>query len=204
MLVLGVVGAMGSGKTLVLEMFGVLGAATIRADDLSRELLIPDSAITRQVRAEFGDEYFDSGGNLLRGKLAAAIFTSESARSRLNAIMYPAMVSLLEGKLCEIGRCSHKPVMVAVEAANLHEMGGARLVDHVLRVTAPSQVRLRRIQARDELSVDEAQKRLDSHIAAGMDASPANYELNSVKPVAQLQEDVLRLYRVLVGCAVET
>lgn len=204
MLVLGVVGAMGSGKTLVLDMLGALGAVTIRADDLSRELLTPASAITRQVRTEFGDEYFDADGNLLRGKLAAAIFASESARSRLNAIMYPAMVSLLEGKLREIGRCSHKPVMVAVEAANLHEMGADSLVDCVLRVTAPGQVRLCRIQARDELSADEAQKRLDSHIAAGMDVGPANYELNSDRPVAHLQEDVQRLYRVLVGCALET
>lgn len=189
---------MGSGKTLVLEMLGALGAVTIRADDLSRELLTPDSAITRQVRAEFGDEYFDADGNLLRGKLAAAIFSSESARSRLNAIMYPAMVALLEKKLRQIAHCLRQPAMVAVEAANLHEMGADSLVDCVLRVTAPGQVRLQRIQARDGLSADEAQRRLDSHMAAGLDVGPADYELDSDRPVAQLKADVQRLYRVFI------
>jgi dephospho-CoA kinase len=122
MIVLGIVGAMGSGKTVVLEILGELGAAIIRADDLSRELLTPVSDTTQAVRVEFGEDFFDANGHLLRGKLAALIFSSEDARGRLNAIIYPAMLGLLRRQLEQICNRHCSPALMAVEAANLHEM----------------------------------------------------------------------------------
>ena len=199
MIVLGIVGAMGSGKTVVLEILGELGAAIIRADDLSRELLTPVSDTTQAVRVEFGEDFFDANGHLLRGKLAALIFSSEDARGRLNAIIYPAMLGLLRRQLEQICNRHCSPALVAVEAANLHEMGGDRLMDRVLRVTAPMQVRQERIQLRDGLSVQEAQVRLASHTAAGLDQGAADYELPTDKPITQLRADVQRLYQSLIS-----
>ncbi len=197
MTVLGIVGPMGSGKTFVLEALRRLGAVTIKADDLSRELLQPGAELTAKVRQAFGDECFDSQGHLLRGKLAELIFASEPARQRLNAIMYPAMRGLLRERLGQFRKLATPPALVAVEVANLYEMGAAGLVDYVLSVTASRPVREQRIRSRDYLSAAEARRRLDVHAAAGLDDNPADFEISTDKNGGQLQAEVEALYRRL-------
>ena len=199
MTVLGIVGPMGSGKTFVLETLGRLGAVTIKADDLSRELLQPGAALTGKIRQTFGEEFFDSEGNLLRGKLAELIFASEEARQRLNCIMYPGMVVLLQERLAQLREATPPPALVAVEAANLYEMGADRLVDYILNVTASRPVREQRIRTRDNLTVAETKRRLDAHAAAGLDNSPADFEINTDKNAGQLQAEVEALYQRLTG-----
>ncbi len=199
MTVLGIVGPMGSGKTFVLEILGRLGAVTIEADDLSRELLQPGAALTGKIRHAFGEEFFDSEGNLLRGRLAELIFASEQARQRLNDIMYPAMVGLLQERLAQLREATVPPALVTVEAANLYEMGADRLVDYVLNVTASRPVREHRIRTRDNLTVAETKRRLDAHAAAGLDDSPADLEINTDKNAGQLQAEVEALYQRLTG-----
>ncbi len=199
MTVLGIVGPMGSGKTFVLEILGRLGAVTIKADDLSRELLQPGAALTGKIRQTFGDEFFDSEGNLLRSRLAELIFASEEARQRLNDIMYPAMVVLLQQRLAQLREATAPPAVVAVEAANLYEMGADRLVHHILNVTAPRPVREQRIRNRDNLTVAETRRRLDAHAAAGLDDSRADFEINTDTNAGQLQGEVEALYQRLTG-----
>ena len=63
---IGVVGPTGAGKSVVLRMLAALGAVTIEADDLSRELLRPGAPLTERIRAEFGDEYLRQDGSLKR------------------------------------------------------------------------------------------------------------------------------------------
>ncbi len=199
MTVLGIVGPMGSGKSHMLDIFGRLGAFTIRADDLSRELLQPGVPLTLAIKRTFGEEYFDGEGRLLRGKLASAIFASETARRRLNEIMYPAMVSGLRQRLQELRSAPSPPALVVVEAANLYEMGADELVDHVLSVTAPRPVREERIRRRDGLTLGETRRRLDAHAAAGLDDSRADFEISTDTEEGQLQADVEALYGRLVG-----
>ncbi len=90
MIVLGLIGPIGAGKTHVLNLFGRFGAATIKADDLSRQLQRSGTRVMCQLQREFGGEYFDREGALLRSSLARLIFSDETARERLNAIMYPS------------------------------------------------------------------------------------------------------------------
>ena len=135
MLVIGLVGATGAGKTAVLRRFGELGARTVAADELSREVLAPGAPALRQVRDAFGDEYFDAQGHLLRKALGNLIFREEAARRRLDGIVHPLMTELLRARLAQWRR---EDVAVAVvESAVLEEMGAAGLVDVLVREDAP-------------------------------------------------------------------
>lgn len=196
MVVVGVFGAMGAGKTVVLDMLNNLGAVAIRADDVSRELLQPRSDICRDIRRAFGDEYFDND-RLRRAKLGRLIFQDEAARKRLNRIMYPAMKEALGTKINALAQQPLPPVIVAVEAANLFEMGADDLADVTLGITAPHHVRADRIRKRDGISYQEARRRLEAQKAAGLDRHTADFEIDTEKGKEQLRREIAHLYEML-------
>ncbi|MBU0607786.1 MAG: dephospho-CoA kinase, partial [Armatimonadetes bacterium] len=196
MLVIGLVGAIGAGKSEVMRLLEDLGARTVAADELSREVLAPGQPALVEVRAAFGDEYFDATGALRRRRLGELVFQDEAARQRLDAIVHPHMTAALERRLAE-WRAEGVPVAV-VESAVLEEMGARPLVDRVVRVTAPFAVRLARLMARDGSSEAEAQRRLEAHRRLGLEAPPAEYEIENAGDRAQLRTRVEHLWAELV------
>jgi dephospho-CoA kinase len=171
-LVIGVVGGIGAGKTEVLRLLAGLGAATVAADELNREALAPGQPVLDKVRQAFGDQYFDDQGQLRRRELGDLIFHGEAARVRLERIVHPVMLELLRRRL-EVWRTSGAKAG-AVEAAVLARMGALGLVDRVLLVTAPERARGERLAARDGLGARETQERLTAHRRLGLDEPPAD------------------------------
>lgn len=172
MLVIGVVGGIGAGKTEVLRLLAAHGAATVGADELNREVLAPGRPALERVRAAFGSDFFDSSGRLRRRELAKLVFRDDAARAKLEAIVHPAMRELLRERL-EVWRQSGVKV-AAVEAAVLAQMGALGMVDRVLLVTAPACCREQRLVGRDGLDRAEVRHRLALHERLGLDDWPAD------------------------------
>ncbi len=198
MIVLGVAGPLASGKSTVLEMLEELGAATLRADDVSRELLQPGQPVLEQVRAAFGDEYLAPAGELQRNKLAELIFADCQARQRLNRIMHPPMVARLREILDEYRRANAPPPMVAIEAAILHQMGLDQIVDKVLLVTASEPMRIRRLCQRDGISTPQAQQRVELHDELGLGEIEADYIIDTSGELAETCQQVTNLWTQLM------
>jgi dephospho-CoA kinase len=196
MLVIGLVGATGAGKTQVLRILESLGAHTVAADELSRQVLAPNAPALSSVREAFGDAYFDAEGNLIRKALGNLIFSDETARRRLDAIVHPMMTDLLRQKL---EQWRHEGVAVAVvESAVLEEMGALSLVDVLVRVDAPRNVRAARLQARDNLTAAEAEARLQAHERLALDAPATEYAIINDDNDESLRRRVEQLWRTLV------
>lgn len=191
--VIGLVGGIGCGKTEVLRLLAELGAVTVAADELSREVLAPGQPALEQVRQAFGAQYFDCEGRLLRPRLGALIFADEAARQRLDGIMHPAMTALLEARLAQ-WRAEGRAV-AAVEAAVLEEMGALPLVDTVLLVTAPAEARLGRLQARDGLTAEQARERLAAHQRLGLDTPAADEVICNAGDLGALKNEVELFWR---------
>ncbi len=198
MIVLGVAGPLASGKSTVLKMLEELGAATLRADDVSRELLQPGQPILERVRAAFGEEYFTPEGKLQRKKLAELIFANSEARQRLNQIMHPPMVARLREIADEYRRSDAPPPVVAIEAAILHQMGLDQIVDKVLLVTASQETRIRRLYQRDGISEEEAQKRVKLHDELGLGEVKADYVIATNGKLAETRQQVASLWAQLI------
>ncbi|MGE5532131.1 MAG: dephospho-CoA kinase [Bacteroidota bacterium] len=197
MLVIGLVGATGAGKTQVLRIFESLGARAVAADELSREVLAPGAPSLSTVREAFGDAYFDAEGSLIRKALGNLIFTDETARRRLDAIVHPLMTDLLRQKL---EQWRHANVAVAVvESAVLEEMGALSLVDVLVRVDAPRELRAARLQARDHLTAAEAEARLQAHERLALDAPATDYAIINDNNDESLRRRVEQLWRTLVS-----
>lgn len=179
-------------------MLRELGAATLRADDASRELLSGESCLLSEIRKRLGSHLFRPDGTLDRAATAALIFADPEARRALERITHPPMVAWLRDQLENLRRTCPPPKIAVVEAAILTHMGARPLVDCVVRVDAPYEVRRRRIQERDGISADEADRRLRLQEEMGLSAEDADYVLDASGSLEETREQVRDLYQVLL------
>jgi dephospho-CoA kinase len=198
MVVIGVVGPIGAGKTAVLRFLEQLGARTVAADELSREVLAPGQPALQLIREAFGDQYFDAEGHLIRKALGNRIFSDEAARRRLDDLVHPLMTRLLAERLAQWREAG--VAVAVVESAVLEEMGALGLVDRLLLVTAPESVRLQRLQERDHLSEEEAARRVSAHERLELEAAQADFRLDNGGSLESLRRQVEQLWPRLVGC----
>jgi dephospho-CoA kinase len=196
--VIGLIGPVAAGKSLVLAEMERLGAVTIRADDVSRALLAPGQPLLDAVFAAFGERYRRPDGSLDRRALGQLIFSDEEARARLEGILHPAMVARMAEMITAERERPCPPPAVVVEAANLAPMGGLKLVDVTVMVTAERETRVRRLMARDGMTRAEAEALVNLHEALGLEAFPADYVLVNDGDEADLRTAVQRLGRALV------
>ena len=91
MILVGLTGGIGSGKTTVSAMLAARGAVIIDADQITRELQVPGSAVLDEIVGAFGSNVLDSSGALDRAALAAKVFGDPEALKQLNKIVHPAV-----------------------------------------------------------------------------------------------------------------
>ena len=154
MMIIGITGPTGAGKTTALEVLGSMGFEIVDCDALYYELLRTSLPLRRALEDAFGPVFLPDG-QLDRRALAARVFTAPEELQRLNGIVFPAVRGAVEEK---IFHSSQK--RLAIDAVNLVESGIGALCGATVAVTAAPEVRLRRIMARDGLSEDQAGARI--------------------------------------------
>jgi len=163
MLVIGLTGGIGSGKSTVSEMLRAKGAVVISADLVGHEVYRPDTAVWDEVVAAFGRDVLTADREIDRRKLGSIVFADPEARRRLNAITHPPMRRQMAERLDDLRR---QGVRVAVlEAALLIEAGWVDLADEVwLTLVGPAEA-AQRLMARSGLSREEAEARIASQLS---------------------------------------
>lgn len=156
MTVIGITGPTGSGKTTALEELQKLDFQVVDCDRLYYELLREDASLRRKLTEAFGSVFLPDG-QLDRAALSARVFGDQKELDRLNRIVYPAVRAGVEKKLA----ACRKPGFV-IDAINLIESGLGELCDYTIGITAPPDVRLKRIMARDNISQERAQARINA------------------------------------------
>ena len=157
MRVLGLTGGIGSGKSLVAEMFRKLGAEVIDADRLARDVVEPGQPALNEIVMAFGRDVLLPDGSLNRVSLAAIIFADAAARQRLNAITHPRIRARME---TEVAARNQRSGILILDIPLLYENGLAGSVEKVIVVWVDPRTQLQRLTERDRLSVDEARRRI--------------------------------------------
>ena len=143
---LGVTGGIGSGKSVVARLFGVLGAPLYNADARAKALMEEDAALMDGIKGLFGVDSYQAGGRLNRVHLAARAFGDAALSRQLNALVHPAVEADYEAW----ASLPRPGIAYTVkEAALLFEAGTYRRVHFVLNVSAPESIRIARTLARD-------------------------------------------------------
>lgn len=144
MLKVGITGGIGSGKSVVCEVFTHLGIPVYSADDHAKMLMHKDRELKNAIKSVFGEVYLPEGG-LDRARLAEKVFNNPEALKQLNNLVHPAVQKDYHAWLER-----HKDAPYTVkEAAIIFEIGSADQYDHVVLVTAPDELRIERVMHRD-------------------------------------------------------
>ena len=157
MLKLGVTGRIGSGKSIVCQIFSTLGIPVYRADERAKELVNSNSELQKVIISEFGNESFvNSVYN--RPYIASVVFKDQKKLSALNRIIHPVVE-----KDYSIWLADKKKFHYTVyEAAILFESGASEKMDYILVIDAPENELINRVMKRDNLSRAEVELRLNN------------------------------------------
>ena len=162
MLVIGLTGSIGTGKSEAARYLAQLGAEVIDADQVGHEAYTPQSEAWHNVVGAFGKEILDSSGEIDRKKLGAIVFSNPDQLSRLNQIMHPLMARMVAEKIEDL---RGQGVEVAVvEAALLFEAGWDSLVEEVWVTDSSEDLVIQRLSERSGLTQEEARKRISSQM----------------------------------------
>lgn len=160
MLIIGLTGGIGSGKSAVCALFSQFDVPVIDADVIARQVVQPGQPALAQVRSAFGKEILTADGQLDRTRLRALIFADPAKRKRLEAILHPAIQREMLDQAARLGA----PYCIFAIPL-LIEANQTGMVDRVLVVDAPAPLRRERLKQRD--GMDEPQ--IDAVFAAQLD-----------------------------------
>ncbi len=197
MLVIGLTGSIGTGKTEAARQLDALGASVISADQVGHEAYIPHTEAWEQVVATFGKEILREDGEIDRGKLGDIVFSDTAQLDKLNEIMHPRMARMVANKI-ETLRTQGVDVVV-VEAALLFEAGWDSLVEEVWATDSPEEMVIERLKKRNGLSETEARKRISSQMGRTERLEKADVVIDNSGDMAGLEGAVKELWDARVA-----
>ena len=178
-------------------MLEALGCAVIDCDLLAREIARPCSPVLLKLAQRFGEDIICKGGNLDRTLLAQRAFESLKARQDLNSITHPAIADLAVQRIKALQGFK----AVTLDAAALLESELAALCGHILIITAPEDLRLRRILARDAVTEEQALRRIEAQRQVDYRPPPGlgHTIIDTSEGEAALRHEIGKAFRAVVG-----
>ena len=159
MLKIGLTGGIGAGKSTVASIFKVLGVPVFDADATAKNILNTDLFLREQVISAFGSETYKNG-LLDRKYLATLVFNNPDQLAKLNALVHPATIAAMEKWASGF---TDRPYIIK-EAALLFEAGTNEGLDYIIGVTAPQELRITRVMARDHVLREEVLNRMQHQL----------------------------------------
>ena len=154
MLRIGLTGGIGSGKSTVAKIFETLNVPVYNADEEAKKMMNNNEELKSSLIKNFGTETYKDG-LLDRKYLAAVVFNDDRKLELLNSLIHPATIR----DAGEWIKKQNSPYVIK-EAALLFEAGAADLMDLVIGVSAPRELRINRVMNRDGVSREEVLKRM--------------------------------------------
>ena len=184
--IIGLTGPTGAGKSALSDVAGQYDCRYVDCDMLSRQAVEPGAPALAKLAANFGDDIIREDGSLNRALLAQRAFPTADGRQRLNSIVHPAVIDLLEEI---IGKCRDEHIGgVIVDAPLLYESGLDKRCDTVIAVVAPDECRLERIMKRDGLTAEAARMRMSAQHPCEYYSSGAEYTIVNDGTLEQLHK----------------
>ena len=156
---IGITGGIGAGKSLVAEIIKAMGYPVYNSDERAKELTESNPKIKEGLIHLFGEEIYQNG-TLNKFALAQAIFSDESLREKVNALIHPIVREDFN-----LWALAQNNSLVFNESAILFETGSFKNFDAIILVYAPKELRIKRIMKRDNCSENEVLKRMNSQFS---------------------------------------
>jgi len=195
-LLIGLTGGIGSGKSTVASLFAGLGAGIVDTDLLARELTEPGTPTLARIAAEFGPEVLNPDGSLDRARLRERVFSDPAARARLEALLHPPIRDLMLERAARL----QAPYVILVIPLLL-ETGQQSLVHRVLVVDCPEATQVERVRRRSGLPEAEIARIMASQIPRAERLAWADDVIENQGDAGDLPPQVGRLHQRYLALA---
>ncbi len=199
-LLIGITGGIGTGKSTICKIFGVLGIPVYEADTRARWLMNHQPELIEKIKSNFGNESYNSSNELDRAYLASKVFNDGDKVKILNSLVHPAVGM----DFLNWAKEQKDAPYILNEAALTFESGNYKNLDKVMMVSAPKELKIKRVLQRDP---QRGEKEIESIIEKQMPDEEkilkADYVIyNDEKQL--LIPQVLAIHQALLGLGVES
>jgi len=196
MLKVGLTGSIAVGKSYVLEIFRELGAFVLDADLTAREVVAPETKGWQLIIEQFGSNILLPNNEIDRARLGAVVFADEAKRQLLNSIVHPLVIEEQNNWLVE--REAKNPHGIAViDAALMIESGGYRRFDKLIVIWCDDQIQLQRLMTRNDLSKEEALKRIRAQMPQKEKKLYADFTIDTGKGFEDTRRQTIEVFEQL-------
>jgi dephospho-CoA kinase len=192
---IGLVGGIGSGKSLVARLLTDLGAAWVNADDLAREAFATDE-VKVAIRTMWGQDVFLPDGQIDRAKVAQRVFASRSDLRRLEMVIHPWIARRRTRLMVDLAQEPSVKAFVA-DAPLLFEANLDLECDCVVFVDCPREVRLERLWTNRGWRPDELARRESRQLPLDFKRDRADYIVSNNSDVDTLVQRVKHVFSVI-------
>jgi dephospho-CoA kinase len=193
MYLVGLTGGIASGKSYVASLLGELGASTVDADQVAREVVVPGSIGLVQVVGAFGFEILSPSGELDRAKLGEIVFADAEKRIELERILHP----LIKARTTQL--ISEQPSNIVVYAVPLLvEANVDYPFDTIITVEAGVENQVSRLMASRQMSESDARARIEAQTTSPERVARANIVIDSSGPKEQTKLQVVEVWKQLL------
>ena len=198
MLLIGLTGGLGSGKSTALRVFERLGARVIDADFLARRAVDPGQPAWRDIKERFGKQVFYKNGRLNRRRLSRLVFTDKKALKELTGIVHPR-VREMEARLIAGIKKRAPNAVVVVDAPMMIEAGFHRTKDCLVVMQTTVQDQLKRVVKKGGLSRKQARARIDAQMPTAKKVKYADYVIKNSGTIDECRKTAAAVYREILA-----
>lgn len=191
-MVVGLTGGIGSGKSTIAKEFATLGIAVFNSDEQAKALIANNAQVKERIITAFGEEAYQNG-EYNRAYIAQIVFNNPEKLAILNGIVHPALAKYFK----QWTKKQTSPYVLK-EAAILFESGSYKDCNYIITVTAPEQLRIARVMARDHCTEAQVRARIaqqwsDAQRIALSNAVIENIDLEVAKKEVRKLNDELQM-----------
>jgi dephospho-CoA kinase len=197
MIIVGLTGSVGTGKSTVTNFFRELGAYIIDWDELAREVTRPNLRAWKEIVEYFGKDFLNEDLTINRQKLAEIVFSDKGKVAKLDQIVHPKVFKKDERITNEI-KSLDPDALIIKDIPLLFELKLTRpvFVDKVVVVSASEQTQLRRLEEKG-MSREDAQSRIKSQLPLEEKIRSADFVINNDGPLGETKKQVEEIYSLL-------
>jgi dephospho-CoA kinase len=196
MLKVGLTGSIAVGKSFVCEIFRELGAFVLDADRTAREVVEPETKGLRLIVENFGADVLQANGELDRARLGAIVFGDEAKRQLLNSIVHPLVIEAQNDWLTTRERANPDGIAI-IDAALMIESGGYRRFTKLIVVWCRPAIQLERLVLRNNLTADEALKRINAQMPQEEKKQFADFLIDTSEGFADTRRQAVEIFERL-------
>ena len=193
MLKVGLTGSIAVGKSTVCDIFAELGCHVLDADRTAREVVDLGSPGLARIVEVFGEEVLQPDGSLDRQKMGHIVFSDGSKRLTLNSIVHPLVIESQDRWLRKVEKIDPDGIAI-VDAALMIESGGYKRFDQLIVVWCESDIQLKRLMLRDNLTENEAINRINSQMSQDEKKKYADHLIDTSDGFASTRDRVHEVF----------